>query len=358
MPYKNELLGYLEGLKGAKVLVVGDLVLDHYVVGKVGRISPEAPVPVVHVDDERFILGGAGNVARNVKSLGGDPVIVGVCGRDADGERMGRLLREGGVAAHMVCDPDRPTIRKTRIVAQNQQVVRVDWEKTHTLSTAVLEQVFDFLRAEVRDAGVVILSDYGKGLITRKFMDRFWTLLDGLDKRPPVFVDPKIRNFHLYKGVDLLTPNAKEAGEGSGTEIRDQDKASVLRAGVRIFRKLACANLLITLGPEGMALFQGPDSVTHIPTAARKVFDVTGAGDTVIATLALATAAGVPLPQACALANLAAGVVVAEVGTASASVGDIRRELADGCELPPLKPWFGGPEGDLDDAGESTAGKG
>ena len=342
MTKKNELLEALSCFEGKKVLIIGDLVLDHYVVGKVGRISPEAPVPVVHVDDERYILGGAGNVARNVKALGGDPVIVGVCGMDADGERMGRLLRGVGVTAHTVCDSDRPTIRKTRIVAQNQQVVRVDWEKTHKLSSSVLEQIFDFVRGEVREAGVIILSDYGKGLITRRFMDRLWQLLDSMDQRPLVFVDPKTRNFHLYKGVDLLTPNAKEAGEGAGVDILDRDKASVLRAGVRIFRKLGCANLLITLGPDGMALFQGPETVSHIPTAAKKVFDVTGAGDTVIATLGLATAGGVDLPRACALANLAAGVVVAEVGTASATADDIRRELDEGCDLPPLCSWFGG----------------
>lgn len=332
----------LARLAGGKVLIIGDLVLDHYVVGKVGRISPEAPVPVVHVDDERYILGGAGNVACNVRSLGGDPVIIGICGLDRDGERMGRLLRAEGVTTHTVCDSDRPTIRKTRIVAQNQQVVRVDWEKTHTLSGAVLEQVFDFVRDEAPGAGAIILSDYGKGLITRRFMSRFWKLMDTLDRRPPVFVDPKTRNFNLYKGVDLLTPNAKEAGEGAGMEIRDQSRHSVLRAGLRIFRKLQCANLLITLGPEGMALFQGPDKVTHIPTAAKKVFDVTGAGDTVIAAIGLASAAGLDLPTACALANLAAGLVVAEVGTACAKIEDLRRLLEDGCELPPLCSWLEG----------------
>ena len=339
---KTALLDAVARMAGGKALIIGDLVLDHYVVGQVGRISPEAPVPVVHVNDERYILGGAGNVARNVKALGGEPVIVGVCGMDEDGQRMGKLLREEGVVAHTVCDSDRPTIRKTRIVAQNQQVVRVDWEKTHTLSEAVFEQVFDFVRDEIRDAGVIILSDYGKGLITRKFMEKLWSLLNGMDKRPPVFVDPKTRNFNLYKGVDILTPNAKEAGEGAGMEIVGRDQASVLRAGVRIFRKLSCANLLITLGPGGMALFQGPEEVTHIPTAARKVFDVTGAGDTVIATLGLATAAGVDLPTACALANVAAGIVVAEVGTASASAEDVRRTLEEGCELPPLCSWFSG----------------
>jgi len=344
MKEKEKLLDLVPRLAGGRVLIIGDLVLDHYVVGEVGRISPEAPVPVVHVTEERYILGGAGNVARNIKALGGEPVIVGVCGMDADGDRMRRLLHESGVTAHAVCDSDRPTIRKTRIVAQNQQVVRVDYEKTHRMSENVTEQLFDYIRDEAKTAGVIILSDYGKGLITKRFMERLWELLDDMDKRPLVFVDPKTRNFHLYKGVDLLTPNAKEAQEGAGTEMDAKDKNSVLRTGVRIFRKLGNANLLVTLGPLGMALFQGPERVTHIPTAARKVFDVTGAGDTVIATLALAVAQGVDLVQACELANIAAGVVVAEVGTASASAEDIRRVLTEGDDLPPREVWFKGAE--------------
>ncbi|MBU1002475.1 MAG: D-glycero-beta-D-manno-heptose-7-phosphate kinase [Proteobacteria bacterium] len=341
MTEKEKLLQALPGLAGGKVLIIGDLVLDHYVVGRVARISPEAPVPVVHVEEERYILGGAGNVARNIKALGGEPTIVGVCGMDADGERLLRLLREAGITAHAVCDSDRPTIRKTRIVAQNQQVVRVDYEKTHLLSEGVTEQLFDYLRDRVLEAGVIILSDYGKGLVTQPFMDRLWSLLNAMEHRPPVFVDPKTRNFQLYEGVDLLTPNAMEAQEGAGVELVPSDRHSVQRAGLQIFEKLGNANLLITLGAKGMALFQGPEQVTHIPTAARKVFDVTGAGDTVIAMMGLAVSQGLDLITACELANLAAGIVVGEVGTASASIDDIRLVLEDGCELPPRCTWFG-----------------
>lgn len=337
MTDNRQLLELLPRLAGGKVLIIGDLVLDHYVEGEVERISPEAPVPVVLVDKERHILGGAGNVACNVEALGGEATIIGVCGRDADGDKMGRLLRGAGVAAHIVCDPGRPTIRKTRIIAQNQQVVRVDYERTHTLSDDVLEQIFDFVRAELPETGVVIVSDYGKGLVTQEFMSRLWKALDGMDQRPPVFVDPKMRNFDLYKGVDILTPNAKEAFEGSGVHIEDQ--ASTIRAGERIFDKLGCANLLITLGPKGMALFEGTEKVSHIPTAAQKVFDVTGAGDTVIAALGLATAVGMRLVEACSIANMAAGVVVGEVGTATATPEDIARALEDTPELPPVTSW-------------------
>ncbi len=335
---KDQLLQDVPALAGGKVLIVGDLVLDHYVIGTVSRISPEAPVPVVHVREERYLLGGAGNVARNVVSLGGEAVIVGVCGRDQDGERMTRLLRDCGVVAHTVCDGDRPTIRKTRVVAQNQQMVRVDYEQTCCVSDDVLDQVFDFMRASAADCGVIIISDYGKGLVTERFMQRLWQLLDGLPNRPKVYVDPKVRNFELYAGVDILTPNTKEAAEGAGVELGD--RLSVIRAGARIFRKLHCANLLITLGPDGMALFESPDKVLHIPTAARKVFDVTGAGDTVIAALALATAAGLDLVSACAVANVAAGIVVGEVGTATATLDQVREHLEHEGALD-VEHWFG-----------------
>lgn len=338
---KGQLMRDVQKLAGSKVLIVGDLVLDHYVLGSVDRISPEAPVPVVHVQEERYLLGGAGNVARNVVSLGGEAMMIGVCGRDADGERMTRLLRDSGVVAHAVCDSNRPTIRKTRVVAQNQQMVRVDYEHTGSVGEDVLDQVFDFMRPQVESCGVIVISDYGKGLVTERFMERLWQLLDGLERRPKVYVDPKVRNFGLYKGVDILTPNTKEAAEGAGVPLTD--RMSVIRAGARIFRKLGCANLLITLGPDGMALFESPDSVLHIPTAARKVFDVTGAGDTVIAALGLATAAGLDIVSACAVANVAAGIVVGEVGTASATMDQVRENLEhDGPMV--VERWFGAQE--------------
>ncbi|NJB67987.1 rfaE bifunctional protein kinase chain/domain [Desulfobaculum xiamenense] len=327
----------LDSMAGKKVLIIGDLVLDHYVMGTVGRISPEAPVPVVEVGNERHILGGAGNVARNVKTLGGSPVIIGICGRDREGERMARLLRKDGITAHVVCDDKRPTTKKTRIIAQNQQVVRVDWENSDPVTDAVLAQVMDFVRAEAVDAGVIILSDYGKGLITEEFMPHLETELAALEKRPLVLVDPKVRNFHLYTGVDLLTPNTKEAGEGAGMPI-SATRDDIIRAGQEIFRRLGNRNLLVTLGAEGMALFEGPDRVRHIPTAARKVFDVTGAGDTVIATLGLALSAGLDLLTSCALANYAAGMVVAEVGTAAAQADALRAAL-ENYQDTPVEVW-------------------
>ncbi|MDY7000451.1 MAG: D-glycero-beta-D-manno-heptose-7-phosphate kinase [Thermodesulfobacteriota bacterium] len=303
----------LPGLEGKKVLVIGDLMLDHYVTGQVERISPEAPVPVVLVENERFILGGAGNVAKNIKGLGGAPLLVGVCGDDHDGEQLKALLHEEGIPSEMVVDPDRPTTKKIRIIARNQQVVRVDREAPDPIQGKPLDAVFGHIRESLAGVGVIIISDYGKGLVTAKFMERLRETLKGIKPRPKIFVDPKTRNFSLYKNVDLLTPNAKEAGGGVSMPV--DGRMAVIRAGLAVFKKLRCKQLLITLGPEGMAFFQSPGKVWHVPTAAQKVFDVTGAGDTVIATIGLAAAAGLDMLSACALANHAAGTVVGEVGT-------------------------------------------
>ncbi|WP_462327570.1 D-glycero-beta-D-manno-heptose-7-phosphate kinase [Desulfobaculum sp.] len=334
----ESLLHALDAMAHKKVLIVGDLVLDHYVMGAVGRISPEAPVPVVEVGSERYILGGAGNVARNIKTLGGQPVIIGVCGRDAEGDLMTSLLQQDGITARTVCDETRPTTKKTRIIAQQQQVVRVDWENAAPVSEAVLTQLMDSLRHEAADAEVIILSDYGKGLITDVFMQQLDAMLSALPRRPKVLVDPKMRNFHLYKNVDLLTPNTKEAGEGAGFPITTQPE-DTLRAGRAIFERLGNKNLLITLGADGMALFEGPGHVRRIPTAARQVFDVTGAGDTVIATFGLALAAGLDLLTSCVLANYAAGMVVAQVGTAAASADELRAALQDYDDTP-VETWL------------------
>jgi rfaE bifunctional protein kinase chain/domain len=332
-----ELAAGLPSLKGKRVLIVGDVMLDQYVVGSVERISPEAPVPVVSVTNESQSLGGAGNVAKNIKSLGGEPLLISVRGDDANGEGLEQLLAENGIHARMAVDTSRPTTRKIRIIAHNQQVVRVDWENADGLSGEATNMLFEEFEEGVSKADVVILSDYGKGVISAGFMRRMWRLFEETGKQPHVFVDPKVKNFNLYKGVHLLTPNAKEAAEGSG--VATKDKAGVLKAGIEIFKKLKCRELLITLGPEGMALFQGPDTVWHIPTTARKVFDVTGAGDTVIAAAALARAAGMDSLFTCALANYAAGMVVAEVGTAAADAAKLAEVLAEAPE-PVIERWL------------------
>jgi rfaE bifunctional protein kinase chain/domain len=321
------ILEAVKALKGHKVMIIGDLMLDHYLIGGVERISPEAPVPVVQVKDESYLLGGAGNVARNIADLGGKPLLIGAVGMDRNGEVLEDLCGQAGLSTRLIQDQERPTTVKTRIIAHNQQVVRVDQERIGPLSPSEMDTLFAILEENLPDYPVIILSDYGKGFISREFMDRFMPMVQGRSTPPLVLVDPKTVNYDLYQGVDLLTPNTKEASEGANLPVLDRE--SIIAAGRAIFRRLGCRNLLITLGPDGMALFEGQDSIRHIPTFARKVFDVTGAGDTVIATTALALAAGMDLLTACTLANYAAGVVVAQVGAATATPEDLRETVTE-----------------------------
>ncbi|QJB56013.1 D-glycero-beta-D-manno-heptose-7-phosphate kinase [Pseudodesulfovibrio sp. zrk46] len=326
----------INALEGHKVMIIGDLMLDHYMIGGVDRISPEAPVPVVRVEKESSLLGGAGNVARNITALGGEAVLVSMVGEDGDGSILERLCNEAQVTTKFIRCQARPTTKKTRIIASNQQVVRVDQEQIGPLQDAEMDELFNYLQSVISDFPVIILSDYGKGFISAEFMDRFNAMIDNLPERPKVLVDPKTVNYDLYTGVDLLTPNTKEAGEGAGFPVADME--SVIRAGDALFDRLQCKNLLITMGGDGMALFEGKDSIQHVPTFARKVFDVTGAGDTVIATIALALSAGTDLLTACTLANYAAGVVVAQVGAATASISDLK-DVVDELPEPIVTSW-------------------
>ena len=329
------ILEAVKALKGHKVMIIGDLMLDHYLIGGVERISPEAPVPVVQVKDESYLLGGAGNVARNIADLGGKPLLIGAVGTDRNGEVLEDLCGQAGLSTRLIQDEDRPTTVKTRIIAHNQQVVRVDQERVGPLSPSEMDTLFAVLEENLPDYPVIILSDYGKGFISREFMDRFMPMVQDRPTPPLVLVDPKTVNYDLYQGVDLLTPNTKEASEGANLPVSDRE--SIINAGRAIFKRLNCRNLLITLGPDGMALFEGEESIRHIPTFARKVFDVTGAGDTVIATTALALAAGMDLLTACTLANYAAGVVVGQVGAATATPDDLRETVE---ELPEPEVTF------------------
>ena len=308
----------------------------YYLIGGVDRISPEAPVPVVRVESESSLLGGAGNVARNIASLGSEALLVAMVGDDEDGKILDRLCKESQLTTKLICDPARPTTKKTRIIASNQQVVRVDHELTAPMEQAESTELFNFLQTVIDEYPIIILSDYGKGFISKEFMSRFMGMITDCEERPLVLVDPKTVNYDLYHGVDLLTPNTKEAGEGAGLPVKNQE--SVIRAGETLFNRLQCNNLLITMGGDGMALFEGKDAIQHIPTFARKVFDVTGAGDTVIATIALALSAGVDLLTACTLANYAAGVVVAQVGAATASLEDLT-ECVNELPEPEVASW-------------------
>jgi D-glycero-beta-D-manno-heptose-7-phosphate kinase len=327
----------LKAMRGRRVLVLGDVMLDQFVWGKVARISPEAPVPVVEVTGQSFHLGGAGNVATNVRSLGGETVLAAVIGEDAAGERVRSSLADAGVEPILAVSPGgRPTTVKTRIIAHNQQVVRADREHSGEIPDGLASALFDGVRRVLRSCHAVVVSDYQKGVVTAGLMKRLLPLARRL--RIPVLVDPKVRHFARYRRVSLVTPNLLEAEQATGRPIQTAD--DLLAAGRRILSMLGCDAALVTRGEHGMSLFERARRPLHIPTAAREVFDVTGAGDTVIAVVSLALAAGVALGQAVRLANVAAGLAVEQVGTTAVTAAQLREALSGARAIPeaPVAP--------------------
>ncbi len=316
----------LEKFSIARVLVLGDIMLDQFVWGEVSRISPEAPVPVVDVQKETMLLGGAANVANNLRALGARCGLAGIIGQDAHGEIVRSLAQQQEIDVSCLIPSRRPTTLKTRIVARGQQVVRVDRESRTDLSGNTAERLVSAVCKALPEIDIVIVSDYNKGVVSKKVMQGIWEAASV--HNVPVLVDPKPDNAHLYRGVTLLTPNNLEAEIMAGIRIEtDQD---VERAAGLIGDKLSASGVLITRGPKGMALWQRKRGIFSIPTAAREVFDVTGAGDTVISTAALGLVSGLDMRQAAWLANLAAGIVVGKVGTATVSVQEIRHAMKDG----------------------------
>jgi D-beta-D-heptose 7-phosphate kinase/D-beta-D-heptose 1-phosphate adenosyltransferase len=317
----------LRGMTDERILVLGDVMLDEFVWGKVVRISPEAPVPVVEVTDHSFHVGGAGNVARNVRSLGGAAILAGVVGRDGAAERIGQELAAAGVEATLaVSDSGRPTTVKTRIIAHHQQVVRADREQADDIGDALEREVLSRARRALPRCRAVVVSDYRKGVVTPRVMREVLSL--ARRRRIPVFVDPKVDHLPLYRGVAVLTPNQLEAEQATGIRIRSA--ADVAAAGRHLLRTLSCRAALLTRGEHGMCLVERGKAPVHIPTAAREVFDVTGAGDTVIATLALAFCAGARLAEAAMLANYAAGVAVGKLGTATVTPDEVLAAVRQG----------------------------
>ena len=317
--YKPEdLLASIDRLAGSTVAIIGDVMLDEYIFGAVERISPEAPVPVVRIDNEEYRLGGAGNVAKNITALGGRAQLFGFLGSDGSGVRMREMFREHGIQDKCIQECQRPTTRKTRVIAQQQQIVRIDRESVCLPSADGMDNLLRGVSEALEESRVLIVSDYGKGLVSGPVMDRLRSIRESMAHKPMIIVDPKPKNYPAYRGVDLLTPNTREAGvestPGHGGEGGDSLSEDVFEAGRRLMRELESRELLITLGARGMLLFRTPTQAVHIPTAARKVYDVTGAGDTVIAVLGLALASGLETLTGCLLANYAAGVVVGQIG--------------------------------------------
>lgn len=303
------------------ILVVGDLMVDEYLWGDVERISPEAPVQVVTINDEDFSLGGSGNVVNNVVALGAKVSAVGVIGTGTDGQLLLNKLNELGVdIAGIFQDSNRPTTRKTRIIASNQHVLRIDRETKESISEPTFEAITKYLEDKIPDVDVVLISDYGKGLITEALMAR---LIAAAQKHKKITIaDPKGLDFSKYSGVSLITPNKKEAALASGIEVVDEK--TLIEAGNKILQRVGIDKLLITCGKDGMVLFDRNKAPYKIRAEARQVYDVSGAGDTVLAVLGLSVASGISFEDGAVLANTSAGIVVGKVGTATVS----RQELS------------------------------
>lgn len=315
--------GVFRKFRNTRILVVGDVIVDQYIWGNVQRISPEAPVPVVDVVGENLLLGGAANVAHNIASLGGKVFISGVVGRDEMGGVLVREMKEKGLHTEgLIIDDERPTVVKTRVIAHSQQVVRFDKEDRSVISRRIQRSLLKQVEDCLPNIKAVIISDYCKGTVTKSLVRQVMKIAGS---KVFVAVDPKKGHFDYYRGVNFITPNIDEASSGSGIHI--EDDATLLSAGKVLLRKLQCRAVLITRGGRGMTLFERQGKVTHIPTFARSVYDVTGAGDTVIAAFVLYRSAGASFIEAAHFANHAAGIVVGKVGTGVVTQREIRENM-------------------------------
>jgi len=314
----------IKGIGKSKVLILGDIMLDEYLFGRVDRISPEAPVPVVEILSDKLLLGGSANVAANIRALGDQPMLLGVVGEDEASVKLSQLLKQHDISNDFcITDHSRQTTIKTRIIAHSQQIVRADRENRHELSTQVEEKVYQRFMSVADEIKAVIISDYGKGVITLSLLQQVMDVCR--EKGIFVAVDPKETHFHNYKMVSVITPNHHEAGFAYGRRIVTE--ADLIEVGNGLLKELEAQSILITRGPDGMSLFQVGEEPTHIPTFARKVFDVTGAGDTVIATFVSAICAGATLTEAAVFSNAGAGITVGEVGTATVTPPQLQKEL-------------------------------
>ena len=322
--YAPYILNHVGDLKGHEVLIVGDIGLDEYVLGQVRRISPEAPVPVVEVDTEEQRLGLAANVAQNIASLGGVPRLLAVVGKDSAADQLRSLLAASGVSPeHLIVDAARPTTRKLRVMVQNHHIVRVDYEHRQFLSTAVEDKIIAEAARLIPKVSAIIIQDYAKGVVSERMVREIVALGRAAGKK--ILADPnRTTPLETYRGVDLMTPNFDESialAKIPADDLR-KDVSLVDKIGNRLMEVVGSKQMVVTLGKDGMRIFEKGEAV-EFPTNAKQVFDVTGAGDTVIAALALSWGAGFSLEQSCALANFAAGVVVGKVGCVPCSVTEL-----------------------------------
>ena len=317
----HEIFANLEDLP---IAVIGDVMLDRYIWGDTERISPEAPVPVVSVDGETARLGGAANVALNIRSLGAKPLLFGVIGEDLFAQKFLELLNNFEIdEKFLAVDSSRPTTSKTRIIARGQQVLRIDRENYIDISKKVEKKLLDRIIDSLDNFSAIVISDYGKGVISRSFLRKLVSI--ATEKKKFITVDPKEHHFKLYRNVSIITPNTKEAGDAVGIKIHDYD--SLLKAGKKLKKLTMAKNILITRGSEGMSLFYDDGSVKDFPTVAKQVYDVTGAGDTVAGVFTSIVAAGGTLDEAAIISSHAAGIVVGKLGTATATIEEIEKSI-------------------------------
>lgn len=312
--------------RNKKVLVVGDVMLDRYIYGDVERISPEGPIPILRHAEEKTMLGGAGNVARNVVTLGGTAILMGVVGNDDAGKQVTAIAEANGVEGYFFCSASMPTVTKTRFISRGHQLLRLDVEQILSESDPVVAGLIDRVRVALPTADAIVLSDYLKGVLSPKLLREVIEM--ARSARLPVIVDPKSRELSRYNGANVITPNAKEASLATGLDCREDDGAE---EAARTVRQIVQADaVVLTRGARGMTVLapnDGSEAVVHIPTSASEVFDVSGAGDTVIAALALALSAGLPVERAAWLANAAAGVAVSKLGTAAVHAHELVQDL-------------------------------
>ena len=316
----------IDDFKNVTALVIGDLMIDEYLWGSVDRISPEAPVPVVCVEKQSHTLGGAGNVINNLVAMEAKVLAIGTAGTGKAGQMIFEKLESLGIETDgIVSEPQRPTTRKTRVIASNQQVLRIDREIKRNINADTLERLVKIIKDKILQVNLIILSDYDKGLLTRELIGQ--TVKLAKKHKVMILADPKALNFSKYEQVSILTPNKKEAGLATNMDIKSEK--DLFAAGYKIMDQVKLERLLITCGKDGMVLFEKGKEPFTIESKARQIFDVSGAGDTVISFLGLCLAIGATFKESAMVANAAAGIVVAKVGTATVSIDELRQALAD-----------------------------
>ncbi len=321
----KHMLDRIDTFKDVKALVIGDLMIDEYLWGHVDRISPEAPVPVVCVEKESCTLGGAGNVIHNLKAMGATVQAIGTAGTGKAGRKIYEKIDALGIDTDgIISETDRPTTRKTRVIASNQQVLRIDKEVKKDINSQTLEKLVKILEAKIKGTDLIILSDYDKGLITKEFVQQIVKL--SMKDKVLTLADPKSLNFSKYENISVLTPNKKEASLAANMDIKTKD--DVIAAGHKLLKQVNLEKLLITCGKDGMVLFEKGKEIYTIASKARQVYDVSGAGDTVISLLGLGLATGASFKESALIANTAAGIVIGKLGTATATIDELKLGLS------------------------------